>query len=418
LLQRAAETTDRLEKLQSVSDARLARLSASELTYELLVRARSVVSADAVIFCTGHPGRFTVQAADGLVHPQALAVPANVAEFLNQAIEKGRVIGSLPAPPALDGEPFQRHTRSMLAVPLPVATSIHGVLIAGRQEAQPFTSADEEILLVAADRIAMSIDRTNAFIAEHQARQEAEARATEIRILNAELELRVRERTSDLETTNKELESFSYSVSHDLRAPLRSIDGFSHAFEEDYGQNVDEKGRDYLRRIRENVQRMGQLIDSMLQLSRITRAGLIPEPIDLSSMAAAVAAEIAAQSNGRRFIFQIEPELRCMGDPQLLRAALENLLGNAAKFTSREPEARIQFGRSEGAYFVRDNGVGFDMRYVGKLFSAFTRLHGEKEFRGSGIGLATVARIVQRHHGKIWGESKLGHGATFWFTLG
>jgi signal transduction histidine kinase len=188
--------------------------------------------------------------------------------------------------------------------------------------------------------------------------------------------------------------------------------------QEDYAAVIDGDGNDYLRRIRDGVQRMGQLIDSLLQLSRITRAELIQEPVDLSALAASVAAELAAQNSARTIAFKIEPDLKCVGDPRLLRAAFENLLGNAVKFTARKPDVNIEFGHSGKAYFVRDNGAGFDMRYADRLFTAFNRLHGDRDFRGSGIGLATVARIVRRHQGDIWAESEVGRGATFWFTLG
>ncbi len=252
------------------------------------------------------------------------------------------------------------------------------------------------------------------------ARAEADANAAEVQALNVTLEERVRQRTVELETTNRELEAFSYSVSHDLRAPLRTIDGFSLALEEDYAEAVDAVGKDYIKRVRSGVQRMGELIDALLQLSRITRATITREPFDLSALATAVVAELQVQNPGQQIVFHVEPDLTADADPKLLQVALENLLNNAVKFSSKVPESIVEFGwdAEKSAWFVRDNGAGFDMYYAEKLFNAFNRLHGDKDFKGSGIGLATVARVIRRHHGRIWADSVVGHGATFWFTLG
>lgn len=251
-------------------------------------------------------------------------------------------------------------------------------------------------------------------------RLEIEKNAAEIQALNAHLEERVRQRTAELEATNRELEAFSYSVSHDLRAPLRTIDGFSLALAEDYTDVVDATGRDYIQRVRAGTQRMGQLIDALLQLSRITRADLTREPVDLSALAESVAANLRDEHPDQSIDFRIEPNLHVDADPKLLRVALENLLGNAVKFTSKVQHAIVEVGwdPEQNAWFVRDNGAGFDMNYAHKLFNAFNRLHGDKDFKGSGIGLATVARVIRRHHGTIWASSVVNHGATFWFTLG
>lgn len=252
------------------------------------------------------------------------------------------------------------------------------------------------------------------------ARVEVERNAEEVRLLNVTLEERVRQRTAELEATNRELEAFSYSVSHDLRAPLRTIDGFSLALEEDYTEAVDATGRDYILRVRTGVQRMGQLIDALLQLSRITRAEITREPVDLTALAESVAANLRDDAQGRPVNITIEPGMKAEGDPKLLRVALENLLGNAVKFTSKVETPSIYMGwdAEKQAYFVRDNGAGFDMYYADKLFNAFNRLHGDKDFKGSGIGLATVARVIRRHHGTIWADAKVDLGATFFFTVG
>jgi len=226
-------------------------------------------------------------------------------------------------------------------------------------------------------------------------------------------------RAAELASSNAELEQFAYSVAHDLRAPLRGISGFSQVLLEDYADGLDEKGRDYLRRVVIAGQRMGRLIDGLLELSRVTRAEIRYETVDLSSLVEGIAEELKQSDPERRVEFVIEKGLVAEGDRQLLRVALENLLSNAWKFT--EKRARIEFGvaKHEGApaYFVRDNGVGFDMAYTDKLFGVFQRLHGPDEFEGTGIGLAMAARIVQRHGERMWAEGKVGRGATIYFTL-
>ena len=225
----------------------------------------------------------------------------------------------------------------------------------------------------------------------------------------------------ELEATNKELEAFSYSVSHDLRAPLRSVDGFSQALLEDYGELLPPEGRNYLERVRSSAQHMAELIDDLLNLSKVTRAAMKSVSVDLSQLAEGVAAELQRTHVERKVTFNIDPNLKARGDPNLLQAVLENLLNNAWKFTSKQEAGKIEFGskyeNDETIFFVRDNGAGFDMAYVGKLFGAFQRLHAMTEFPGTGIGLATVQRIINRHGGHIWAESAVDQGATFFFTL-
>jgi PAS domain S-box-containing protein len=243
----------------------------------------------------------------------------------------------------------------------------------------------------------------------------------ETRRLQAELEKHVAARTAELAAVNKELEAFCYSVSHDLRAPLRGLDGFSQALLEDYSDKLDGEGKDLLQRIRAGSQRMGHLIDDLLNLSRVSRSELHREPVNLSGLAGDVAGELRERDPQRHVALRITEGLKADGDPQLLRVVLENLLGNAWKYTSKRPEATIEFGLScdngHSSFFVRDDGVGFDMQYADKLFAPFQRLHGITEFPGVGVGLATVQRIIQRHGGRVWAQAEVNKGATFHFTL-
>ena len=238
-----------------------------------------------------------------------------------------------------------------------------------------------------------------------------------VRQLNIDLQ----KQSAQLQAANTELEAFSYSVSHDLRAPLRSIEGFSQALLEDYVEKLDEEGKDYLQRVRASTQRMGELIDDMLNMSRITRSDMHREPVDLTEMAQASAAELRNSAPDRDVEFVIADGLTAQGDARLLRIVMDNLLGNAWKYTSKHPRACIEFGYAQNSdqstYFVRDDGAGFDMTYADKLFGVFQRLHRQTEFPGTGVGLATVQRIMHRHGGQVWAEAQVDKGATFYFTL-
>jgi signal transduction histidine kinase len=243
-----------------------------------------------------------------------------------------------------------------------------------------------------------------------------------INTLNAELEQRVRDRTAQLEASNRELESFSYSISHDLRSPLRSIDGFGQALLEEYGDKLDDMGKGYLERVRKATQMMGFLIDDLLMLLKVTRSEFYPESIDLSRMVQGIA-EANQQSNPDSAVdVTVQEGIMIQGDTLLMRIVLSNLLENAWKFTAKEVKPQIEFGAvakdRETIYFIKDNGVGFDMAYVNKLFSAFQRLHTTDEFSGTGIGLVMVKRIITRHGGEVWAEGAVGKGATFYFTIG
>jgi signal transduction histidine kinase len=237
----------------------------------------------------------------------------------------------------------------------------------------------------------------------------------------AQLEAQHAERTRQLELAVKELDSFSHSVSHDLRAPLRVVDGFANIVLEDYGERLDELGREHLKRIVAAGQRMNAMIDTLLSLSRMTSREIERERVDLARVARELADELRAQDPARPTEFVLIDRLVVEGDPTLLRLVLQNLLGNAWKFSARVAQPRIEFGmRAEDGrfvYFVRDNGAGFDMRFAEKMFGLFQRFHSSNEFPGTGVGLATVQRIVRKHGGRIWADSQPGQGATFSFTL-
>ncbi len=247
--------------------------------------------------------------------------------------------------------------------------------------------------------------------------------ATDVRLRENErwLELTLQKRTAALEAANRELEAFNYSVAHDLRAPLRGIDSFSQLLIERYSQQLDEEGRAYLNRVRNAAGRMSQLIDALLSLTQVGRGELQPVDLDFSSLAQSVASEIAAADPERRVAVTIEPRMRAHGDPQLLRIVVVNLLENAWKFTGRRRQAAVEVGVRKGArlptYFVRDNGAGFDPAHASKLFGTFQRLHSDRDFPGTGIGLAIVHRVIARHGGTVWAESRPEQGATFYFTL-
>ncbi|UCB52855.1 MAG: PAS domain S-box protein, partial [Candidatus Zixiibacteriota bacterium] len=267
----------------------------------------------------------------------------------------------------------------------------------------PFLAEERSLLEAIVERLGRVIERKRA--------------EEEIQKLNESLKVHA----AELAAANKELEAFSYSVSHDLRAPLRTIDGFSRALLEDYDNKLGEQGKDYLNRVRAASQRMGHLIDDLLNLSLMMRREMRREETDLSDLARSIAAELRKTQPRRQAEFVIQEGVVARGDPRLLREVLENLLGNAWKFTEKHSRPRIEFGASQqeeqSAYFVRDNGAGFDMAYADKLFVPFQRLHSTAEFSGNGIGLTIASRIINRHGGRIWAEGELEKGATFYFTL-
>ena len=307
-----------------------------------------------------------------------------------------------------------RGFRSSAGFPLVVEDRCVAVLTAYASEPGFFDEEEVELF----DGLAADLSFALEAMRRDEKRRAAE---DQLHRLSEELEHRVQERTQELRAANAELEAFSYSVSHDLRAPLRAIDGFSQMVLSRYADTLDADGRHALERVRAGSERMGVLIDSMLELSRLGRRPLELGDVDLSALAAEVVEELRAGDPERDVEVLIEPNVSVIGDKELLRVALQNLLGNAFKFTSQQPHARVQFGHAEhagqAAIFVRDNGVGFDMNHADKLFGPFVRLHSASEFSGTGIGLATVQRVIARHHGRVWAQGAIGAGATFSFTL-
>ena len=252
--------------------------------------------------------------------------------------------------------------------------------------------------------------------------REIQRRDTALQEAHDELEQRVSDRTRELVAANRELEAFSYSVSHDLRGPLEALNGFSYVLLQQFGSTLDDQGRELIQHIRSSAKRMSQLIDDLLNLSRVTTSAMHTEKVDLSSLARSIMEELCRTAPERKVEFVAPAKEEAHGDAQLLRIVMENLLRNAWKYTSRHAHARIEFGRTtkagRPAYFVRDDGSGFDARSANRLFQPFQRLHSTAEFPGSGIGLATVRRIIQRHSGEVWAEGETEKGATFYFTLG
>jgi signal transduction histidine kinase len=307
------------------------------------------------------------------------------------------------APPAL----FLEHgIVSGLSVLVGPRDAPLGVLGAHSNEPRDFSADDLNFMQAVANLLAAAIARSRI--------------EGELRRHRDDLEGLVRERTRLLEATNHELEAFAYSVSHDLRTPLRAIDGFSHLLVRQYSEALPAAAQELLSRVQDNAQRMGHLIESLLALSRLGRRQLAPERVDLSALARDVLKGLAQEHPGRKVAVEVAPGIEAWADPDLAHVLLENLLGNAWKFTSQRPKARIEVGRdpaAPGTFFVRDNGAGFDMEHAGNLFQPFHRLHSGEEFEGTGVGLATVQRIVQRHGGRAWAHAEPGKGATFYVTL-
>ncbi len=350
-----------------------------------------------------HVGRATLEAPTVEIAESVVQYVKRTREtlVLNHAAEHGLFTG--------DAHVSRQKLKSVGCFPIVRQSSLAGLLyLENNLLAGAFTPERLSLLEVLAMQAAISLENASLY--------------AELKELNSELEQRVKDRTVQLEATNKELEAFSYSVSHDLRSPLRTVEGFSLALLEEHGDQLDDQGKDYLVRVRKASLRMGELIDDLLNLARVTRSEMVRTSIDLSALAREIVARLAQAAPQREVTWCIAEGVRADGDRGLLRIVLENLLGNALKFTGKKPRAQIEFGveeRPDGqkVYFVSDDGAGFDMKYADKLFGAFQRMHEAEQFEGTGIGLATVRRITNRHSGEIWAESAIGRGTTIYFTL-
>jgi PAS domain S-box-containing protein len=413
-------------------------ISQAEMAHSVLEQARALTGSEHGYVSAVDPG-----AGESLVHASTkmtvdgCEVATSGRDFKLRPGKDGRY-------PALWGEAL--NTREAFFTNTPPAHPAAGGLPAGHLPLSQFLSVpvllgSELVGQIAlanpgrdyTDRDLQAVRRMGEFYALAIQTQRA---STEVLELNARLEQRVRERTQELEASSRELEAFSYSVSHDLRAPLRGVDGWSLALLEDYGETLDEQAKVYLDRVRSETQRMGLLIDDLMKLSRVTRSEMQRRPVNLSAQAKRIAERLKSSQPQRSVEWIIQPDLMAEGDARLLEIALENLLANAWKFTAKRGHARITFGRVQRedilggeadagtlvpdhgpVFFVRDNGTGFSMAHANRLFSPFQRLHKSSEFAGTGIGLATVARIVRRHGGRIWTDAAVDQGATFYFTL-
>ncbi|WP_158623682.1 PAS domain S-box protein [Corallococcus llansteffanensis] len=373
---------ERLEALHAIDRAILQAVSMEDVARTALCFLRRLIGCEEASLLITGPGeeisRWTVSAED----PEAVR----------------------PEHPRSAGDAPPREFPHGLELPLTLGGGRQAALRLGSTREGTFDELAAQMAQEVAAQVAIALE-------QGRMRRELELHA-------GGLEEQVATRTAELQEANAQLEAFSYSVSHDLRAPLRGIDGFLRLVEEDVAGALSERGRGYLGRVRAAAGRMGQLIDDLLKLSRLSRTPLERGDVDVSAVAASVVDELRAREPTRGVEVSLEPGLRARADSRLLRVAFENLLGNAWKFTGRRKTGHIQVGRLDGAFFVRDDGAGFDMAYRDKLFAPFQRLHDAAEYPGTGIGLATVQRIVRRHGGRLWTEAAVDQGATFYFTLG
>ncbi|MBD2179128.1 GAF domain-containing protein [Pseudanabaena sp. FACHB-1998] len=309
----------------------------------------------------------------------------------------------------------QFDVKANIIVPILQADQLWGLLVVHQcDRPRQWLPFEIEFLLQLANQLSIAIFQSELVVNLRQNEQS-------LQHLNEQLENRVSQRTAELESANKDLESFAYSVSHDLRAPLRAIDGFSRILQEDYGDRLDSEGNRFIKVVRDNAQRMGELIDDLLNLSRLNRKEISRQSISINSMVQRILKDFDAEINNRQVEVSVDDLPDCQADSSLLTQVWINLISNAVKYTSKIANAQIKIGvqshNQEIIYFIRDNGAGFDMQYADKLFGVFQRMHLEQEFEGTGIGLAIAQRIVQRHGGRIWAEAAVNQGATFYFTI-
>jgi PAS domain S-box-containing protein len=347
----------------------------------------------------------------------------NIIDSLNEGLVVTGPAGEIRLANRALGDTFGYPPEALVGKPFGALTALHDFPAANHDKATEswFRHRQGNLIPVAVSRSVIGSGDMQEHVYVISDITQRKRLEEELWAYRSRLELLVVERTKELTAAVHELESFSYSVSHDLHAPLRAINGFGSALHEDYYQHLDEAGRDYLDRMRKATVRMGRLIDGLLTLTRVVRSEIRKEPVDLSAAASEIATEMASHDPRRQVTFRIAPTLNALGDPSHLRLLLQNLFGNAWKFTAKGGSALIEFNQTEvdgvRAFFVRDNGPGFDPEFARGLFQPFCRLHESDEFPGTGIGLATVKRVVQRHGGQVWAESDAGLGATFYFTL-
>ncbi len=340
--------------------------------------------------------------------------------LLNRSPEEMRAIENAQNLAGMLGD-VRRVTASLLLAPLQSGGQVIGAISVQTYATNAFQQEHLEMLEACAGQISVAVENTRLYDALSQELAERRRVEEAVRELNAALEERVVMRTRELEAANKELESFSYTVSHDLRAPLRAINGFAHIIQNEFETVLPEEAQRYLGMLRENGQRMGQLIDDLLAFSRLSRRPLALAPVNQDELLKSVLEDLQHTHPNCKTEFLLNPLPEVQSDPGLLRQVWVNLLDNAIKFSQHNPKPRVEVGcnheNGQDVFYVRDNGAGFDMQYAGKLFGVFQRLHRDDEFEGTGIGLATVTRIVQRHGGRVWAEAAVGKGAAFYFTL-
>lgn len=431
--QQTTATVDMLAVIRA-SQALSGEIALEPLLERLMIIAIENAGAERGLLLRNRGGDLQVAAAGVLMkgalqvtlHTDGGAAHQRPASILNYVARTSRfvVLDHATSDATFAADPFVQRAqlKSVLCMPLLRQGTLVAVLyLENNLTTRAFTPERIAVLDVLASQAAISLENATLYHELHAENRERRRAEAEVRQLNAELEQRVLDRTAELRAANQELEAFSYSVSHDLRAPLRAIDGFSRALQEDYEHTLEPDAKEYLRRLRAGCTSMSELVEDILRLSRVTTGELDRSDVDLSTIATQIADELKTSDRQRQVTFVIAPDLRGNGDKRLLRVALENLLSNAWKYTSQHETAHIEVGsflsNSRRVFFVRDDGAGFDMRYAARLFAPFQRMHSAAQFPGTGVGLATVQRIIYRHGGHLWAEAAPEKGATFFFVL-